>query len=86
MNNSRLDLPGMLVEAKIDDMMRDARHERLVAEATATRERTSWYWSVRAFALNLRTPFAEYRQRSAIPKGRERASRPQTRSQTMQMP
>lgn len=87
MCNTRLDLPSMLVEAKISDMTREAAHSKLVAEATSDHDRDhkSGLAVFTANVLGFFTRLAALGRRTARP-ARESASQPQTQSQTMHIP
>lgn len=87
MSNSRLELPTLLAEAKIKDMVREAEHWRLVDEmrANGMAERESRLALLAARARDLLARLAFFWRR-AESTARQRAAQPKTRSQTMQIP
>lgn len=91
MNSTRLDLPHILVESKINDMKREAAHWKLVDELRAEHEsgqaraRRSLMSALIARLLDGIAWLALVGRRAEMT-ARQRAMQPKTRSQTMQIP
>ena len=85
MSNTRLDLPSMLVDAKISEMRREAAQSRLVAEAMSNRERKWRITMVTAPVIGWLRELAAFGRRTEHP-SRYGAPRPKTQSQTMRIP
>jgi hypothetical protein len=87
MSGTRLDLPSLLVEAKINDIKRQAEHWKLVDEMRSSLEhnRQPRLAMLTTQARGWLTRLTFFWRRAELT-ARERAARPKTRSQTMQIP